>query len=335
MTPTCSAVSERDEPLAGTAGTGRRWLCVEHPGPWGRDVIEARVFGDLTDAVAAWAERAGARLLCVRRPDASFWPDGEPPRVRRVLLAATEQTAGASRAREVELGDIRDLLDADPELLFSWDEQFWGQAFSPDPQAQAQRAWSEVRPVLVCAHGRRDQCCAVKGRPVASALAAAGQDVWECSHTGGHRFAPSVVFLPEGSVYGRLTPQSATAVAAAADQGRIELVGLRGRTCWTAREQVAEIAVRRLLEDRAQPGDDVAELRAKEREDGDVEVVAKLQGDREQVFLVVVQSEELPPRPASCGAEPKPVVALRCAGVRPVGVRAEAMAAQKPGKASE
>ncbi|MDJ0401814.1 sucrase ferredoxin, partial [Rhodococcus rhodochrous] len=57
---------------------------------------------------------------------------------------------------------------------------------------------------LVCAHGKRDRCCAVRGRPIAAALTAAfGQDVWECSHTGGHRVAPSMIMLPTGYTSGR------------------------------------------------------------------------------------------------------------------------------------
>ena len=64
----------------------------------------------------------------------------------------------------------------------------------------------EQRPLfLVCVHGRREVCCAVRGRPVAQALAARwpGQ-TWECSHLGGDRFAPNVLVVPDGTTYGRL-----------------------------------------------------------------------------------------------------------------------------------
>ena len=64
--------------------------------------------------------------------------------------------------------------------------------------------------ILVCAHGVHDACCAIRGRPVAAALAEhfPGQ-VWECSHVGGDRFAPNVVLLPDGFYYGNLDPESA------------------------------------------------------------------------------------------------------------------------------
>ena len=62
----------------------------------------------------------------------------------------------------------------------------------------------------MCTNARRDVCCAVRGRPVALEAAAArpGQ-VWECSHTGGHRFAPTAVVLPHGQTWARLTPELA------------------------------------------------------------------------------------------------------------------------------
>jgi hypothetical protein len=53
---------------------------------------------------------------------------------------------------------------------------------------------SEEPIYLVCTHGRHDACCAVRGRPVAAALAAAYPErTWECSHIGGDRFAANVV----------------------------------------------------------------------------------------------------------------------------------------------
>ncbi|HEU5385864.1 MAG TPA: sucrase ferredoxin [Streptosporangiaceae bacterium] len=47
---------------------------------------------------------------------------------------------------------------------------------------------------LVCTNGKRDRCCAVRGRPVAAAIAdATGWDTWESSHLGGHRFAATAL----------------------------------------------------------------------------------------------------------------------------------------------
>ena len=72
----------------------------------------------------------------------------------------------------------------------------------------------------MCANGRRDLCCALRGRPIALELERErpGQ-VWECTHTGGHRFAPTGVLLPSGQSVARLTPEVALAALDAADHG--------------------------------------------------------------------------------------------------------------------
>jgi hypothetical protein len=57
--------------------------------------------------------------------------------------------------------------------------------------------------VLVCGHGRRDPCCGRWGTLLHMELAAreTGVRVWRCSHTGGHRFAPTAITLPDGRAW--------------------------------------------------------------------------------------------------------------------------------------
>jgi hypothetical protein len=60
--------------------------------------------------------------------------------------------------------------------------------------------------VLVCTHGTRDSCCGRRGASLAVELAAAGlragENFWRTSHLGGHRFAPTFLVLPQGTVWG-------------------------------------------------------------------------------------------------------------------------------------
>ena len=55
----------------------------------------------------------------------------------------------------------------------------------------------------MCGHGRRDPCCGRWGTLLHVELAARGADVrvWRCSHTGGHRFAPTAITLPDGRAW--------------------------------------------------------------------------------------------------------------------------------------
>ena len=83
---------------------------------------------------------------------------------------------------------------------------------------------------LVCTHGKHDPCCAARGRPVATALAAVRPGrVWQVSHLGGCRFAPSVLVLPLGLMYGRVPASAAAELVAAAEAGEVMPALLRGR----------------------------------------------------------------------------------------------------------
>ncbi|MFG1906859.1 sucrase ferredoxin [Kribbella sp. NPDC048928] len=94
---------------------------------------------------------------------------------------------------------------------------------------------------LVCTHGRHDACCAVRGRPVAAALASAHPErTWECSHIGGDRFAANVVVLPHGLFYGHVPPTRALELARQYDQGVVVPDLLRGSGAFVPPVQAAQ-----------------------------------------------------------------------------------------------
>jgi hypothetical protein len=94
---------------------------------------------------------------------------------------------------------------------------------------------------LVCTHGRHDACCAVRGRPVAAALAAAYPErTWECSHIGGDRFAANVVVLPHSLFYGQVPPARAVELARRYDEGDVVPDLLRGSGAFVPPVQAAQ-----------------------------------------------------------------------------------------------
>ncbi len=267
----CSVASGLDEPLAGTATEVQRWLCIEQPSAWGRDVLGDAVLGDeLTKQLARRAKQAGARVQLIRRPGrASFG------------MTRTVFVSDRAGCRRFEVAALDELLELD----------FEGGTPVEHPV------------VLVCAHGKRDQCCARLGRPIAAELAQHFPDVWESSHTGGHRFAPALIVLPTGYTYGRLGISDSIEVVAAAGRGQVALRGLRGRASTSPIEQVAEVAVRREFGSTA--ADVVVEGTTVRLPDG-------------SVWSVDVIEHKLPPRPKSCGEEPKSVKTLIATGIRPL-----------------
>jgi hypothetical protein len=214
----CSdAARLRADPLAGSAPPARRWLLLEHPGPWRTDAIAGA--GINPDVLSTLVDRAGlaTRLLLVRRP-------GRIDRraARRWILTALDSTTVTSRWRT-----DHDLLDAADALT----------AASP-----RQMETSEPL-ILVCTHGVHDVCCALRGRPVALELASRWPDlVWECSHIGGDRFAPNVVLLPDGFYYGNLDPATARDTVEAHLAGSVLTERLRGMARYLPPAQAAAIA---------------------------------------------------------------------------------------------
>jgi hypothetical protein len=294
----CSAAAAVDIPLPGSATRVTGWLCVEQPGAWGRDVIGDEVLGpEITAELAVRTKSAQVRPTLVRRPGRSEFTGA-----RTVLLASSQP--GRSWCERLEITDLKQLLDLDLHLL-NGPAPGLG---APVPDA----------PILVCTHGKRDQCCALLGRPIAARLAAEHPDrVWECSHTGGHRFAPAMVLLPEGLTFGRLDEDAAVAVVAAADRGEVPLTGFRGRSGCTPVEQVAEIAVREQIPAAV---DDLAVTTVPDAEPtGDPAAfagAAQVTHRDGRRWLVTARTVAYAPRQASCGAAPKPATAVVADTVR-------------------
>ncbi|MFE9247847.1 sucrase ferredoxin [Streptomyces sp. NPDC007088] len=289
---TCTSVSQTlAEPLAGTAATARTWLLVEQPGPWGAKALTAsRLDPELGRALEKAAKGTGVRVALIRRPGRST-PATTTER-RRVYAAHT--VPGQAW--------LHTALVTDPERLRALDLEALG-AGAPDSfDTVLHGAPHTGGPlVYVCANGKRDQCCALLGRPLAAALAAEGtEDVWETTHLGGHRFSPTLLVLPHGYAYGRADTPSVRAVLDAARSGRVLTEGCRGLSAWERPGQAAELAVREASgEDRAgvlsvapaPPGADPA-----------LHHFTVRHTDGRGWHVEVAQSMPGPPRPESCGA---------------------------------
>ena len=274
-----------DESVYGTSAPARFWVAVEQNGPWGRTPALQSYFpralgAQLLDRFG----RAGGRLSLIRRPGTHADPRTGP---RRCYVAWSGPGAFLLVGR---LDDPDELLRLDLEALGRGDRT----------GTVASLPWlAPSDPILlVCTNGRHDVCCAVRGRPVALA----GQDaypgrVWECSHTGGHRFSPTGVLLPWGRALARLTEATVADVVDAADHGAVppQLLGPRhdrGSSALPIQAQVGESSVRALIVET-----DLECLRA--RTAGSLEVgVTHTDGRRWSVTLAVVEGE---PRRNACG----------------------------------
>ena len=301
---TCATTSrELDEPLAGTAATARTWLLIEQQGPWGAKALTgSHLDPELGRALETAAQGTGVRVALIRRPGRHA--DGRTTSRHQVYVA--HAVPGRTWLRSYVTEDPRRLLDLDFAALGAGDHGGFGTPHTGAPLA------------LVCTNGKRDRCCALLGRPLAEELAAAGEEgVWEITHLGGHRFAPTVLVLPYGYAYGRTEAHAVKEILAAVRMDRVVLKGCRGNSAWERPGQAAELAVR------ATTGEDAAgtlDVAGTQEADGRWEVsVAHTDGRRWQV--TVTPGTSLPPRPESCGAALKTPARMDVEAVRQLPAR--------------
>ncbi|MEJ2888425.1 sucrase ferredoxin [Actinomycetospora aeridis] len=275
----CSdAARDRDDPFVATAPPARCWLLVEHPGPWGHQALgDAGYPAGVLDAVDAFCRARGARFQLIRRPRAR----GEPL-ADRGRFAVVDTTPGAESVR-------------------------WGRVSSPEglPAALADveaATTPSPEPVyLVCAHGRHDACCAMRGRPVAAELAAVHPErTWETTHTGGDRFAANVVLLPHGLVLGRVPATEAVSVVERYAAGEVDTLWVRGRSFLSPAAQAAQHHARLALQESHIDALRVLDVEA--REEGHTAVRLDGGAERGPVMVVVRERWVASPTPLTCSA---------------------------------
>ena len=276
----CADVSElAGEPIGATAIHAERWLLIEVAGTWPRDVSGGDgLSAGARRAAQEWLERnRPSRLLFVRRPGRS---------------RGSAQLAFVGHAAERE-GTVRRIELSTPDELADVDLQTAGESTSSPL-------------VLVCGHGTRDACCALRGTAVYSRLAdhLGDDELWISSHQGGHRFATNVLVLPAGIQLGRVPAENAASIVAKALTGRIELAHYRGRVAYPAPVQAAEGAIRE-----EEGLDRLADLQLLDV-DGDRARFRDLDG---REHTAIAERHRGPSVPASCGAaaEPQVVVSAR------------------------
>lgn len=294
-TTTCSQASlDVGEPIFATAPAGTDlWLLLEHDGQWAPKILDSPGIAPRTRSwlEAFLADHPSARPQLIRREP--HHGDGDGARKKRFFFARSGDAEPAIWAFDFD----------DPAELEAIDLR----ALAAHREAYPERRWS--RPLfLVCTHGKRDACCARLGPPIARGLCdERGEEVWQTSHIGGHRFAATMICLPGGHAFGRLDPAAALRVSAGYAGRRLtDLLNYRGRTAWTRPVQAAEYFLRQELGvygiDALQYtrgemlGDDRWRVCFRERQTGETHE------------LTVARQRGPDLAPASCGAAPEPVV---------------------------
>ena len=220
----CELSQEMNEPLAGTAVTARIWFMLEYTRPWG---AKATTENELPPAVRQWlgdevVARHG-RLQFIRQ----FRPDAD---VITLFVGVNDEINPS--LYEFHLGAYEDMFELDIEALLAADGRYQPHLVT------GQRTF-------ICSNGKRDKSCAVYGAALYRAFAQKQpHSVWMTTHLGGHRFAATLLTLPSGVCYGRVTPHDINTLTTAVQRGDIWLEKCRGRTCYPPLVQTADFHCR-------------------------------------------------------------------------------------------
>lgn len=224
----CTDVSlALNEPMVGTAVHVGVWLLLEVNEAWR---AQATTDNDLPPRIQAWLD---AQLAAVENGRLQFIKQG-PSYLELAELsfyvAVNDETNPV--LYEFTLHDYDELLALDVPAMVAGDDAY--------------AAHVRTTPLtLVCTNGTRDRCCAKFGLPLYDALSERlGADVWQTTHTGGHRFAATLLTFPDGASYGRLSLDDVDDFVAHLQRGELLVEKLRGRTCYGPVGQIADYFLR-------------------------------------------------------------------------------------------
>jgi hypothetical protein len=222
--PRCSTVSRElhVDPI-GTAGHYEIFVLVEQPLPWPSHVEDLPLMADIASRVRSVFPESPTRVqaLVGDRRDRSE---------RSVVVYRRQPGPFTSFSRLEGSASAEDV----PELVSDLSD-----SLRRGPAVEGDGAPVDL---LICTHGARDRCCGSLGMRLWNATEGVRTvRRWRTSHTGGHRFAPTALILPQGQYWAYLDERSLLSIL---DQScdPAELAGqYRGSAaCGPGAEQAAE-----------------------------------------------------------------------------------------------
>ncbi len=223
----CSVQSQQiAQEIIGTApGKTTAWLFLEYTGNWSARSVDHNT---LPTEVNDWLNQQAAQLSPSRV--VFIKKSSEKPAVLNFYLALTGEKE--QQLFHFPVDTYSQLFDLDLSQV------------ATDPAAFS-RYLSEETLYLVCTNSKRDQCCAKFGLPIFQAMnQMGGVSAWQCTHLGGHRYAPVVGVYPAGLYYRVMTPEDGAELVASVGRGEIRLHGFRGRNCYSEPVQAADYFLR-------------------------------------------------------------------------------------------
>ncbi len=187
------------EDIVGSAGYYQTYILIECPYPWESQAFESPKVPKNLQAFISEVEQAklSVRFLLMVKDKCKA-----DEKTKVIVYQQPQKSTTSYEKQEFDLPNIGEVAP----LLANY--------LTPEGFEFATRP-SESRDFFVCTHGSRDRCCARYGYPfyrqaveMSAELGLEDVDVWQVSHIGGHRFAPTMIAFPDGRYYGALTSES-------------------------------------------------------------------------------------------------------------------------------
>lgn len=202
----CADLSRRaGEDLIGSAPAYETYILIECPQPWTANVWDSKAVSPSLKAFVENINRSHRQI--------------------KFLLISAEKPNPSSKARVIafhrhpapSVGYIRREFRSNLDKVAPLLERYLA---NPEELALQPPIDRPIQDFFVCTHGSHDKCCSRYGYPffrqartIALNLGLRDVRVWQVSHIGGHRFAPTMISFPDGRYYGALDGESFAAIA--------------------------------------------------------------------------------------------------------------------------
>ncbi|MEH2213239.1 sucrase ferredoxin [Nostoc sp.] len=238
----CSLISKanQEDPI-GTAGTCDHWLIMEIPQPWPQEIFQENptikaLINDFQKVIVKHGINLRPILIA---PDREY----SYPGFTRVLYYYRP----AKLFSQFEKQEFVVPQEEANALVTAIMKQLIQQPNDLSKFQHYQQQTSHIRELMVCTHGQVDIACGKFGTSIYRRLRKEYAPVsngklriWQTTHFGGHQFAPTLVDLPQGCLWGHLEPEVLDLLVNRNDS----VLGLRqfyrGWTGLTKFEQIAE-----------------------------------------------------------------------------------------------
>lgn len=201
----CAQASQNsgEDPI-GWAVNASTYVLIECPQPWGENIFESKAIPDALKAFFKEVYEAKYSVRSILIYNKHLQTDYK----RVIVLKQRKGFSSGYNKQEIQASNLNEIIPALKESLFH------------SHASQVKQSKEEVRDILICTHGIYDKCCGKFGKPlyrqaldIVNTLSLNQQvRIWQASHFGGHRFAPTAIDFPEGRYYGRLDADSFTSL---------------------------------------------------------------------------------------------------------------------------